>query len=143
MAHVEKRGPGRWRARYRGPDHRERSKTFTTRRDAERWLAGAVVSKAKGEWVDPAAGRQTFERWWADWAATIDVRTSTAELYAYLGRRYLLPAFGRAAIAKITTQDVRRWLASMRASTLSPNTVAKAYRLLSRVLAAAADEGVI
>ncbi len=28
MAHIDKRGPGRWRARYRGPDGRERSKTF-------------------------------------------------------------------------------------------------------------------
>lgn len=40
MAHVEKRGPGRWRARYRGPDDRERSKTFERRVDAERWLVG-------------------------------------------------------------------------------------------------------
>jgi integrase len=98
---------------------------------------------ARGEWVDPAAGRQRFENWWTDWVGTLDVRPSTADLYAYLGRRYLLPTFGRCALAKITTGDVRHWLASMRSTRLSPNTVAKAYRLLGRVMAAAVDEGVI
>jgi len=50
MAHVEKRAPGRWRARYRGPDGRERSKTFDRRVDAERWLASVETEKAKGTW---------------------------------------------------------------------------------------------
>lgn len=35
MAHVEKRGAGRWRARYRDPDGRERSRTFARRVDAD------------------------------------------------------------------------------------------------------------
>ena len=43
MAHVEKRAPGRWRARYRGPDGRERSKTFGRRTDAERFLEEHAV----------------------------------------------------------------------------------------------------
>ena len=37
MAHVQKRG-SRWRARYRGPDGRERSRTFARKRNAESWL---------------------------------------------------------------------------------------------------------
>ena len=143
MSHVERRGPGRWRARYRGPDHQEHSKTHATRRDAERWLASETTKMARGEWIDPTVGRQTFETWWVDWADTLDVRASTADLYSYLGRRYLLPAFGRRAMAKITTGDVRHWLASMRSTRLSPNTIAKAYRLLGRVMGAAVDEGVI
>jgi hypothetical protein len=64
VAHIEKRGAGRWRARYRGPDRRERSNTFARKVDVERWLAGIEVSKAKGEWIDPAAGRITLEAWW-------------------------------------------------------------------------------
>src|SRR6476660_8998506 len=59
MAHVEKRGPGRWRARYRGPDGRERSHTFERRMDAERWLVREQSARAKGEWVDPAVRRVT------------------------------------------------------------------------------------
>lgn len=141
MAHVEKRGPGRWRARYRGPDGRERSKTFDRKVDAERWLAQTETDKARGQWVDPAAGRLTFEEWWEDWSATVTLRSSTRDLYAYLARRHLLPVFGRAELARITSTDVRRWLAGMRATKLSPNTVAKAYRLLARVMAAAVEDG--
>nr|QEO74221.1 hypothetical protein [uncultured bacterium] len=63
VAHVQKRGPSRWRARYRGPDGRERSKTFERRSDAERWVASMQVSKARGEWVDPALGRCAFATW--------------------------------------------------------------------------------
>ena len=50
MAHVEKRGPGRWRARYRGPDGRERSQTFDRKVDVERWLAQVEIDKARGHW---------------------------------------------------------------------------------------------
>jgi integrase len=143
VGHVERRGKNRWKARYRGPNGKEHSKTHLTRRDAERWLASETTKMARGEWVDPAAGRQTFESWWADWTETLDVRASTADLYGYLGRRYLLPTFGRRAIAKITTGDVRYWLASMRSTQLSPSTIAKAYRLLGRVMGAAVEEGVV
>jgi integrase len=55
----------------------------------------------------------------------------------------LVPSFGRAPLAKITAQDVRSWLASMRATDLSPNTVAKAYRLFARVMGGAVEAGVI
>jgi integrase len=144
MAHVEKRGLGRWRARYRGPDGRERSQTFDGKVDAERWLAQVETDKARGQWVDPAAGRIAFEAWFAEWmATTTDLRPNTRALYEYLGRRYLLPGFGSKELAKVTAIDIRRWLAGMRGTKLSKNTVAKAYRLLSHVMTTAADEGLI
>ena len=44
MGHVQKRttdeGQVRWKARYRGPDRKERSKTFPRKVDAQQWLAG-------------------------------------------------------------------------------------------------------
>lgn len=40
MAHIEHRGKGTWRARYRGLDNRERSQTFPTKREAQQcWMA--------------------------------------------------------------------------------------------------------
>ncbi len=144
MAHVEKRGPGRWRARYRGPDGRERSQTFDRKVDADRWLAQVETDKARGQWVDPAHGRITFAPWFAEWMATgTDLRPNTLALYEYLGRRYLLPAFGSMELAKITAIDIRRWLAGIRGTKLSANTVAKAYRLLKNVMTTAADDGLI
>jgi hypothetical protein len=86
MAHIEKRGPGRWRARYRGPDGREHSQTFDRRVDADNWLAGQVSKKARGDWVDPALGRTTFGQWWDEWyPTTVSLRPTTRALYKYLG----------------------------------------------------------
>ena len=143
MAHIEKRGPRRYRARYRGPDGKEHSKTTPTRHEAERWLASETTKRHRGEWIDPAAGRVTFSAWWDEWRSTLHVRASTAELYDYLGRRYLLPTFGDVELGRITTSSVRHWLKGMRGTKLSPNTVAKAYRLLTRVLGQAVEDRVI
>ena len=44
---------------------------------------------------------------------------------------------------KITAIDIRRWLAGMRGTKLSANTVAKAYRLLKNLMTTAADDGLI
>ena len=57
MGHIDKRDNGRWRARYRAPDSRERSKTFDRKADAERFLASVTVDRARGDWLDPALGR--------------------------------------------------------------------------------------
>ena len=81
----------------------ERSQTFDRKVDAERWLAQVETDKARGQWVDPAAGRITFGVWFAEWmATTTDLRPNTRQLYEYLGRRYLVPGFGSKELAKIT-----------------------------------------
>ncbi len=69
MAHIEKRGPKRWRARYTDPDGRERSQTFERKIDAERFLTSVTSSVAAGDWVDPARGRLTVGEWAGRWLA--------------------------------------------------------------------------
>lgn len=77
MAFVEKRN-GRWRARYRGADGRERSRTFDRKTEAERWLTSVKADLLRGEWTDPRQGRVTFGEWCERWAATgTDLRPST------------------------------------------------------------------
>jgi hypothetical protein len=54
---IDKRGPRRYRARYRGPDGREHSETFERREDAKDWVASQKTKRRRGEWIDPDAGR--------------------------------------------------------------------------------------
>jgi integrase len=145
VAHVEKRGPGRWRARYRGPDGRERSKTFSRRSDAERWLANVETTKARGEWVDPALGRRTFASWAEEWSATVvDLRRSTLDRDLRIVRTHLLPRFGPVPLARITNPMVRSFVADLLgAGTHSPATVRKIGQVLAKVLRAAVDAGLI
>jgi hypothetical protein len=73
MAHIERRvrsGKVNYRARYRDPAGRERSKSFSRKVDAERWLAEIEHAKTRGAWTDPALGMVQFSDWLAAWWAT-------------------------------------------------------------------------
>src|SRR5580765_7484882 len=92
---VERRGVGRWRARYRGPDHRERSKTFERKVDADRWLSAQTSAIDRGTWLDPARSAVSLADWAADWVQTRhDLRETTrARLQTTLSVQ-VLPVFG-------------------------------------------------
>ena len=73
MAHVKKRETSRgvrYDVRYRGTDGTERSKTFRTRHDADRFAATVETDKLRGTWVDPQGARITLEEYATGWLAT-------------------------------------------------------------------------
>jgi hypothetical protein len=57
VAHIRKLGPGRWQARYRDADRRERAGNFRTRAEAQRWLDEQTADLVRGDWRDPRSGR--------------------------------------------------------------------------------------
>ena len=144
MAHIEKRGSNRWKARYRAPDGRERSKTFPRKVDAERFLAEMSVAKNRGQWVDPRAGRLPFGEWAAEcYAARVDLRNSSRardELYL---RLHVLPYFETTGLARIERRDVQKWIAELSDKGLAPATVRACHRLLSGMLAEAVEARLI
>ena len=142
MAHVEKRGPRRWRARYRGPDGRERSKTFERRVDAERRLVGQQAGKLTGAWVDPTLGRMTFAEWAERWeATTVDLRPTTRALNLGVLRNYLLPRFGRWPLSKITTTDVKAMVAEESTRRALAERGRRHAIILGTILGGAVDDG--
>ncbi|MGH8991991.1 MAG: phage integrase central domain-containing protein [Acidimicrobiia bacterium] len=145
MAHIERRESGRWRARYRAPDGRERSKTLARKVDAQRFLAGVETDKSRGEWIDPRLGRTRFDefahRWMSAIAPTLKPKTVTT--YQSLLRSRVQPAFGDWAMASIRPSDVQAWVGAMIGEGLSPSRVRQAHVVLSLVLKAAAREGVV
>jgi integrase len=144
MGYIEKRGPGRWRARYRSPDGRERSKTFDRRVDADRFLAEMAVAKNRGAWVDPRAGRMPFSEWAAEcYAARIDLRESSrARDEGYL-RLHVLPHFGSIPLSRIERRAVQGWVTILGDKGLAPATVRACHRLLSGMLAEAVEARLI
>jgi hypothetical protein len=137
---------GRWQARYRdlaGKSHTA-PQTFATRPEAARFLAQVETELARGAWTDPRAGRVAFAEWAGRWqATTTNLRPNTRALHGYLLRRFLLPAFAGTALADLDLMAVRSWLAGLEREAVSPNTVAKAYRLLARVMDTAVEAGLI
>jgi integrase len=145
MAHIERRvraGKVSYRARYRDPAGRERSKSFGRKADAERWLAEIEHAKTRGSWTDPALGRVRFADWLAAWwATTTNLRPTTRARDETLLRLYAVPRFGDMPLAAISQLEVRAWVADLSARGFAPATVTKAYQLLGKVMAAAVDAG--
>jgi integrase len=138
MAHVEKRGSGRWRARYRAPNGRERSKTFARRADAERFLTTAESAKLRGEWVAPERSRVTVGEWAAEWmAGRVHLKPTTVASYESLLRTRILPRWESVPLASITNAEVVAWVADLRSEDLSPSRTRQAYHVLSAMLDAA------
>lgn len=141
MAHVQKRN-GRWQARYRGPDRRERSATFDRKVDAERWLSTQTADVTRGAWVDPALGRMTFREWCKRWERGLhNLRPTTLALNTGVVRNHLLPRFGDWPLAAIGTTDVKAMVVADLERGMSSSAVRRHVIVLRGVLASAMAEG--
>jgi integrase len=142
---VRKLGSGRWQARYHDATGRRHAapQTFATKTDAARYLATVEADLLRGVWTDPSRGMATFAEWVQQWQATAtQLRPSTVATYDYLLRRFLIPAFAEVPLGRLDVLTVREWLARLhREGDVTPTTIAKAYRLLRRILAVAVEAG--
>ena len=84
MTHIQTRirsGKAAYVARYLDPEGPERSRSFRTEREAERFLIQIEAAKLNGSYLDPAASRLTFnqwaDQWWQVWAAHPDRSPTT------------------------------------------------------------------
>ena len=142
MAHVERRGPGRWRARYRGPDGRERSQTFETRGDADRFLTQVEHAKLTGTYVDPAAGRITFRNFAEEWRKLQVHRRGTATSTEQMLRRHVYPRIGDRPLGAIRASEIQA-LVKHASADLAPTTVELLYRRVVSVFRAAVRDRLI
>ena len=154
MGSVKRRGtgkPARWQGTYRGADGRERTKTFDTKAEAERWVASEQTDMARGRWIDPRSGRVTLRGYADPWLSQRrDLAVRTDELYRYLLDKYILgPEYsepsgkmlGDIPLSRLTPSIVAAWHAEHAVEHKS--TASKAYRLLSQIMrAAVADKKV-
>ena len=142
-----RRRPDRHRpyeARYRGPDGRQRSKSFTRKLDAQRWLTERERERHRGEWIDPALGRVRFDDWCERvQAGRVNLAASTRARDESVLRSLVLPAFGDRELRTIQPVDVREWVTDLVEEEYAPTTVRKAYQLLAHVMTVAVDDGLL
>jgi hypothetical protein len=141
MSSVTKVSNG-WRARWRTPDGKSRSKTFVRKIDAEKHLTGTDHAKLTGAYVDPGAGRITFRTYGEQWRAVQVHRPSTAVQLETNLRRHVYPTLGDRPIGAIRPSEVQAWVRSL-AEVLEPSTVELVYRYVVAIFRAAAADRVI
>jgi integrase len=141
MASVRKRGKA-WQATIRGPDGKERTKTYAKKVDAERWANTQEADKARGTWIDPTAGRVTFGQFALSWAEGQVWRPTTAEGVRRRLEHHVLPYLGDVPLANLRASHLRAWVKG-RSDVLAPSTVCVCVQTVRSVLRAAVADRLI
>lgn len=145
MASVEKRlreGRTTWVTRWRDEAGQQRKKSFTRKGDADRFAATVEADKLRGTYVDPRAGKVTFQDYAEQWrAGQVHRPTTTAHVETML-RRHAYPVLGDRALASIRPSEVQAWVKRMSTDSddrkaLSPATVGVVHGIAAAVLKAA------
>ena len=151
MAHVQKRTyvskkTGKrstsWQARYFAPDGRQHARRFARRVDAEAWLCDNGAAISKGAWIDPSAGKVTFEVYAETWRTSQVHRPTTAEQVRINMTRHIVPAFKGRPIASIRATEVQSWVKRL-SEQLAPGTVEVVYRYFASICRSAVNDRII
>jgi integrase len=141
---IDRRGNGRYRARYWGPDRRWHSRTFARKVDAQRWLNTELTKVERYEWLDPGAGRVSFgevaERWMAGRAS---LRPSTQVRDRSFLNAMILPRLADKPVAAIVPSNLDGLVSELIAEGKAPATVRKAWQITSGVLRLAVRDRLI
>lgn len=145
---VDRLPSGRWRVRVADPATGARLSigTFTTKAEAERAFAAALIDQQKGAWVAPENGRVTLTDYADGWLRSRltsrgePLRPRVRELYRGYLDNHILPTFGSVELGQLTTARIRRWNADMLADGPGASTTAKCYRLLRSILNTAIED---
>jgi hypothetical protein len=135
MASIVKRqqtagGKTVWRAHYRDPQGRQRSRSFDRKVDAQRFLTAVESEKLRGDYIDPARSTVTVGELARQWhAGKVNLKPSTAERYRVIIRVQIQPRWGSLRLADVTHSTVQTWVGEL-AETLSAASVQKAHRVL-------------
>lgn len=129
----------RYRVRYRDLRHKQREKAgFRTKREAEEFIAGVTVRVARGEYVDPTAGRSTVAELGTAWLTNRPhLKPSTWHSLEVAWRVHVLPIWGERRIMDLQYSEIQSWVAAMsdpERGNKSATTVKRAHGILASIL---------
>ena len=145
---IHRQPNGTWRARYRNPEGRDRSRNFDRKIDADRFLVSVEHSKQTGSYIDPSAGKVTFKSYAENWRGKqIHRRGTEAQIETNL-RRHVYPRIGHRAIASIRQSEVQGLVKVMiegdgTGHPLAPSTVKTILTWVSSIFTSAVADRVI
>ncbi len=110
---IHREANGKWRARYRTPEDRSRSKTFDRKIDADRFLTSVEHSKLTGGYVDPSAGKVTFKTYAERWRRNQPHRRGREAQVETNLRLHVYPRIGHRSIASIRQTEIQSLVRAM------------------------------
>jgi integrase len=145
MASVRRReladGSPRYDVVYRDPDGKQRRKTYRVKRNAVAFANTVEADKLRGRWIDPAAGKVTFEDYATDW---LEVQTFDPSTRLAVGNRlgvHVFPVLGRRQLRNIKPSTMQAWLRGV--EQLAPRTRVLILGHVSNIFNAVVDDALI
>lgn len=144
MPYLRRLDSGKWQATVRLPSGKRVTRTDSLKRVVADWAREEEARAARGEWRDPRAGRLRYEQWRdAFMAARVVEADTTGRRDTSVLANHLDPQWEGWRLPAITRIAVQGWIRRMDDTGVGPHAIRHAYNLLSAMLAAAADEGII
>lgn len=143
MPSIKKRPDGRYRARYFGPDGKERARIFALKKDAESWLGEQQAKASAGTWVPPAAEKLTVKVWCTQWLRAYGSRKRSTVRMAKVHVQKIIDAFGNRRLDSIRPSEVKSWVAQLQAEGVAPSYVYALHARLAQVFADAIQDGLV
>ncbi|MEV0533638.1 tyrosine-type recombinase/integrase [Kitasatospora sp. NPDC050463] len=141
---TDRYGTGkRYRARYVAPDGTEKSKSFPDRqrRLAEEWLARIEADMSRGQYLDPAAAKTTFQEFAEKWLASQTSDPNTQASMRSQLRRHAFPRIGARPLGSFQPGHIREFVAQLETSAISGSYARVIFSNVRAVLSAAVDDG--
>jgi DNA invertase Pin-like site-specific DNA recombinase/integrase len=131
----------RWRA-----DGKFRQRTFTVKREAERFALEVENEIAEGATTAPLVRRvltvaQVVEA--SLEASRPGLKERTHRSYVSIYRNRVLPTFGKREVTEVTRADVQAWVTALHGEGLAPQTVHHCYVALKKAFRYAQDDRLI
>ena len=127
---YETGGGRRYRVRYRTPDTRRQTskRGFTSKREAQLFLATVDVSIARGDFINPASARVYISELGREWLAVKEstLKPSSYRALADAWRVYVEPRWGTVQVSAVQHSAVREWVRQLTAGTAPTNRRARA-----------------
>jgi integrase len=143
---TDRYGSGlRYRARYVGPDGTEKSQSFPDKqkRRAEAWLAQIAADMTRGQYVDPAAGKVTFQQFATQWLASQTTDASTIVAMELRFRLHVFPHIGSRSLGAFQPGHIRTWARALKDSGIASSYQRVIFANVSSTFAAAVDDETI
>jgi len=130
-----------YRVRWRGPDGKERNKTFKRRVEADRFCAVVSADLVRGQYVDPDAGKVPFKTYARKWLDAQTFEETTREAVELRLRLHAFPSLGDRNIGDVQPSTIQGWLRTL--ADLAPTYRKVVFANVSTIFTAAVDDELI
>jgi integrase len=143
MASIRRLPSGKFQATVRLPSGKRTTRTDRLKKVVADWARAEEERIARGEWRDQRSMRVDYEEWRDRFMAARVVEPETTRRDLGALRNHLDPQWSGWRLPAITRLEVAGWVKRMATAGIGAHAIRHSYNLLSTMMNAAVDEGVI